>query len=63
MLPNCPYWPQYAIAYSQTYLDSPSKAEDAVVCFLLRKTLECKQDSLGLFGDQIIGSVMNQLSA
>lgn len=39
----------------KSYLESSSQTEDAVVCLLGRKTLEGKQDSLGLFGDQIIG--------
>jgi hypothetical protein len=47
----------------QTYLDSSSKTEDPVVCLLLRKTFKGEKDSLGLLGDQVIGSIMNQSSA
>jgi hypothetical protein len=49
--------------YSQTYLDSSSKTEDAIVCLLLWKTLEREQDGLGFFGDQIISPARQQLSA
>jgi hypothetical protein len=44
-------------------LKSSSKAVDTVVCLLLRKTLQSKEDSLGLFGDQIIGPVAYSISA
>lgn len=54
---------QYASLCAKTYLEGSSKTEDTVVCLLLRKTLEGKQDSLGLFGDQVIGSVIVQSSA
>lgn len=36
------------------YLESSTQTEDTVVGFLRGKTLESKEDSLGLFGDQII---------
>ena len=39
-----------------SYLESSSEAVDTVVCLLLRKTFEGEENSLGFFGDQIIGS-------
>jgi hypothetical protein len=41
----------------RAHLESSSKTEDTVVGLLLGKTLEGQEDLLGLFGDQIIGSV------
>jgi hypothetical protein len=45
------------------YLESSSKSVDTIVCLLRWKTLECEEDSLGLFGDQVIGSVIINISA
>jgi hypothetical protein len=39
----------------KVYLNSSSKTEDTVVGLLLGKTLQSKENLLGLFGDQIIG--------
>lgn len=47
---------------SNTHLDSPAKTENTIVRLLGGKTLEGEKNSLGLLGNQIIGSVV-QISA
>jgi len=44
----------HAVLQSIVYLESTSKAEDAIICFFLWKTLKCQKDSLRLLRDQII---------
>lgn len=39
------------------YLESSAETEDTVVGLLWRETLEGEKDSLGLFWDQVIGSI------
>lgn len=53
---NCQFSHLFVGFGKRTDLESSSKAEDTIVCLLLGKTLEGKENSLGLFGDQIIGS-------
>lgn len=47
----------------KSYLESSSQTEDTVVGLLGGKTLEGKENSLGLFRDQIIGSAHSDVLA
>jgi hypothetical protein len=46
-----------------SYLERSPQAVDTVVGFLWWETLEGEENSLGLFGDQVIGSLTPSISA
>ena len=50
------------LRHRQSYLESTAQAEDTVVGFLGRQTLEGELDGVVLLGDQVIGSAEEQTS-